>query len=103
MLIPNSFVYLPGGIKRDDVDHPAEVLRLAGIRPGMIVADFLAGDTAGLLPDSLAGLAPDDLADFLFNGMLSRALHTLAAALLGRALTCFQTALRAHRPTSFAA
>jgi predicted methyltransferase len=33
-----------GDIKRDDIDHPAEVLRLAGIRPGMIVADFLAGD-----------------------------------------------------------
>jgi predicted methyltransferase len=30
--------------KRDAIDHPAEVLRLAGIRPGMQVADFLAAD-----------------------------------------------------------
>jgi len=31
-------------LKRDELDHPAEVLRLAGIRPGMLVADFLAAD-----------------------------------------------------------
>jgi predicted methyltransferase len=31
-------------VRRDEIDHPAEVLRLAGIRPGMVVADFLAGD-----------------------------------------------------------
>jgi predicted methyltransferase len=31
-------------LKRDEIDHPAEVLRLAGIRPGMQVADFLAAD-----------------------------------------------------------
>jgi predicted methyltransferase len=31
-------------LKRDELDHPAEVLRLAGIRPGMVVADFLAAD-----------------------------------------------------------
>src|ERR1700758_5454385 len=31
-------------IKRDELDHPAEVLRLAGIRPRMVVADFLAAD-----------------------------------------------------------
>ena len=31
-------------LKRDQLDHPAEVLRLAGIRPGMQVADYLAGD-----------------------------------------------------------
>ncbi len=31
-------------LKRDPLDHPAEVLRLAGIKPGMQVADFLAGD-----------------------------------------------------------
>jgi len=31
-------------LKRDEIDHPAEVLRLTGIRPGMIVADFLAAD-----------------------------------------------------------
>lgn len=30
--------------KRDPVDHPAEVLRAAGIRPGMRVADFLAAE-----------------------------------------------------------
>lgn len=30
--------------KRDAIDHPAEVLRLSGIRPGMQVADFLAAD-----------------------------------------------------------
>jgi predicted methyltransferase len=31
-------------ITRDVTDHPAEVLRLAGIRRGMTVGDFLAGD-----------------------------------------------------------
>src|SRR5258708_5871305 len=31
-------------LKRDALDHPAEVLRLAGIRPGLQVADFLAAD-----------------------------------------------------------
>ncbi len=31
-------------VKRDEVDHPAEVLRLSGIRPPMVVADFLAAD-----------------------------------------------------------
>lgn len=30
--------------KRDAIDHPAQVLRLSGIRPGMQVADFLAAD-----------------------------------------------------------
>lgn len=30
--------------KRDALDHPAEILRLAGIKPGMHVADMLAGD-----------------------------------------------------------
>jgi predicted methyltransferase len=29
---------------RDSLDHPAEILRLAGIKPGMKVADVLAGD-----------------------------------------------------------
>jgi predicted methyltransferase len=29
--------------KRDALDHPAEILRLAGIKPGMQVADLLAG------------------------------------------------------------
>jgi predicted methyltransferase len=29
---------------RDPIDHPAEMLRLAGIKPGMTVADVLAGD-----------------------------------------------------------
>ena len=31
-------------LKRDAIDSPAEVLRLAGIGPGMKVADLLAGD-----------------------------------------------------------
>lgn len=31
-------------IKRDALDHPAEILRAAGIRPGMHVVDFLAAD-----------------------------------------------------------
>jgi predicted methyltransferase len=31
-------------VKRDEIDHPAEVLRLSGIRPPMVVADFLASD-----------------------------------------------------------
>jgi predicted methyltransferase len=30
--------------KRDALDHPAEILRLARIKPGMRVADFMAGD-----------------------------------------------------------
>ncbi len=29
---------------RDSIDHPAEILRLAGIKPGMKVADVLAAD-----------------------------------------------------------
>ena len=31
-------------LKRDPLDHPADMLRLAGIKPGMQVADLLAGD-----------------------------------------------------------
>ena len=31
-------------LKRDAIDHPAEILRLTGIKPGMKVADVLAGD-----------------------------------------------------------
>ncbi|HEY6823195.1 MAG TPA: methyltransferase domain-containing protein, partial [Steroidobacteraceae bacterium] len=31
-------------LKRDEIDHPAEVLRLSGIRAPMVVADFLAAD-----------------------------------------------------------
>ena len=31
-------------LKRDAIDHPADVLRLTGIKPGMQVADVLAGD-----------------------------------------------------------
>ncbi len=31
-------------LKRDPLDHPAEMLRLSGIKPGMRVADVLAGD-----------------------------------------------------------
>ena len=31
-------------VKRDASDHPADVLRLAGIKPGMRVIDFMAGD-----------------------------------------------------------
>jgi predicted methyltransferase len=31
-------------LKRDAIDHPAEVLRLSGIRPPMVVADLLAAD-----------------------------------------------------------
>jgi predicted methyltransferase len=31
-------------LKRDALDHPAELLRLTGIKPGMHVADVLAGD-----------------------------------------------------------
>jgi predicted methyltransferase len=30
--------------KRDSLDKPAEILRLSGIKPGMHVADFMAGD-----------------------------------------------------------
>jgi predicted methyltransferase len=30
--------------ERDAIDHPAEVLRLTGIKPGMKIADVLAGD-----------------------------------------------------------
>ena len=31
-------------LKRDALDHPAQILRLTGIKPGMRVADVLAGD-----------------------------------------------------------
>jgi predicted methyltransferase len=31
-------------LKRDELDHPAEILRLLGLKPGMRVADILAGD-----------------------------------------------------------
>jgi predicted methyltransferase len=31
-------------LKRDTLDHPAELLRLAGIKPGMQVADLMAAD-----------------------------------------------------------
>jgi predicted methyltransferase len=31
-------------VQRDQIDHPAEVLRLSRIRRGMTVADYLAGD-----------------------------------------------------------
>jgi len=31
-------------LKRDSIDHPAELLRLAGLKPGMQVADFMAAD-----------------------------------------------------------
>jgi predicted methyltransferase len=34
----------PADLKRDAVDHPADILRLSGIKPGMRVADVLAGD-----------------------------------------------------------
>ncbi len=41
-------------LKRDAIDHPAEVLRLTGIGPGMHVADVLAGD--GYYSELLAAL-----------------------------------------------
>jgi predicted methyltransferase len=31
-------------LKRDRIDHPAELLRLAGLKPGMQIGDLLAGD-----------------------------------------------------------
>jgi len=31
-------------LKRDSLDHPAEILRLTGIKPGMQVGDFMASD-----------------------------------------------------------
>lgn len=31
-------------LKRDAIDHPAKILRMTGIKPGMQVADLLAGD-----------------------------------------------------------
>jgi predicted methyltransferase len=34
----------PDDQKRDALDHPAQILRLAGIKPGMKVGDFLAAD-----------------------------------------------------------
>jgi predicted methyltransferase len=44
----DSAVQHPGrsaeDLKRDPGDHPAELLRLAGIKPGMKVADVMAGD-----------------------------------------------------------
>ncbi len=41
-------------IKRDALDHPAEILRLTGVKAGMHVADFLAGD--GYYSELLANL-----------------------------------------------
>ena len=44
----DAAVHHPGrsaeDLKRDPVDHAAQILRLSGIRPGMKVADFLAAD-----------------------------------------------------------
>ena len=34
----------PDDLKRDPLDHPAEILRLTGIKPGMQVGDFMASD-----------------------------------------------------------
>src|SRR3954469_23493288 len=34
----------PEDLKRDPLDHPAEILRLAGIKSGMRVGDFMASD-----------------------------------------------------------
>jgi len=34
----------PEDLKRDALDHPAEILRLTGIKPGMQVGDFMASD-----------------------------------------------------------
>jgi predicted methyltransferase len=34
----------PEDVKRDGLDHPAEMLRLTGIKPGMQVGDFMASD-----------------------------------------------------------
>jgi predicted methyltransferase len=47
--VKKSKTFQPGNrsaddLKRDALDHPEEVLRLAGIKPGMYVIDFLAGD-----------------------------------------------------------
>ncbi len=41
-------------LKRDALDHPADVLRLAAIKPGMHVIDFLAGD--GYYSELLSGI-----------------------------------------------
>ena len=35
---------IAGDLKRDPIDHPAEILRLAGIKPGMSVGDFMGAD-----------------------------------------------------------
>ena len=44
----DAAVAIPGrsaaDLKRDALDHPAAILRLSGIKPGMRVADVLAGD-----------------------------------------------------------
>jgi predicted methyltransferase len=44
----DAAVHHPGradrDLKRDELEHPAEVLRLSGIKPGMRVADVLAAD-----------------------------------------------------------
>jgi predicted methyltransferase len=34
----------PADLTRDTLDHPADILRLTGIKPGMTVADVLAGN-----------------------------------------------------------
>jgi predicted methyltransferase len=52
-------------LKRDPIDHPAELLRLAGIKPGMRVADVLAGD--GYYSELLSYLVGTDGKVLLIN------------------------------------
>jgi predicted methyltransferase len=52
-------------VQRDQIDHPAEVLRLSGIRPPMVVADFLAAD--GYYSELLSYLVGPKGRVYLFN------------------------------------
>jgi predicted methyltransferase len=52
-------------LKRDPIDHPADILRLAGIKPGMHVADVLAGD--GYYSELLSYLVGPQGKVFLIN------------------------------------
>jgi predicted methyltransferase len=52
-------------LKRDSIEHPADILRLAEIKPGMRVADVLAGD--GYYSELLTDLVGPKGKVFLIN------------------------------------
>jgi len=74
-----------GDLKRDAIDHPAELLRLAGIKPGMRVADVVAAD--GYYSELLSYLVGDGGRVLLINNQQSEGWNDgLAARLAGNRL-----------------